>query len=155
MANTADQPTTMSDDSPRIITRQGKNLTDKDILAELCVDAQSTSVDIRNCLRSYDSNLTTSQLSSQFTQFDKKVLVQSLNFLGAKPAVERSWDDYLKPTCVRELIVRIQNLLIDTCGFCNEYYATERTDKCYLKCCSCGQLAHLACLKKLAGYVRG
>ena len=153
MDNTANQSTasTTSGGSSKQITRRGKPYTDNDILAELCVDAESISEDIKNCLRVYDSKSTTTQLSAQFTQCDKKVLVKCLDFLGAKPAAERTWDEYLKPTCVRELIVRIQNLLIDTCGFCNEYYATERTEKSYLKCCSCGQSAHAACIKKILG----
>ena len=141
----------MSEGSVKQITKQGKSYTDNDILAELCVDAQSISTEVRNCLCVYDSKSTTNQLSAQFTHFDKKVLVKCLDFLGAKPAAQRTWDEYLKPTCVRELIVRIQNLLIDTCGFCNENYATGRDDKCYLKCCSCGQSAHLACVKKILG----
>ena len=127
-------------------------ITNEDILAGLCTDAEAVSTDIRDCIRLYKENCTTSQLTSIFNQLGKPKLVQTLNFLGAPtPLSGKQWDDYLRPTCVQELIVRIQNLLIDTCGFCNENFACQRTDKCYLKCCNCGQFAHQKCIQKILG----
>ena len=133
------------------IERSGKMFTNEDIIAELCVEAEAVSIDIRDCLRLYKELLTTTQLTALFSQLNKETIIGALNFLGAVPSAKRNWGDYLKPTVVRELIVRIQNLLIDKCGFCNEHYASRRSDKCYLKCCSCGQFVHQICLERILG----
>ena len=140
--------------TPEILTckRNGSDITNSDILAGLCVDAEADSTDIRDCIRLYKESFTTGQLTTVFNQVNKSILVQTLNFLGAAtPLPEKSWDDYLRPTCIRELIVRIQNLLIDKCGFCHENYACQRTDRCYLKCCNCGQFAHQECIQNILG----
>ena len=130
----------------------GVLLSNADILANLCVDAEVISTDIRDCIRLYNDKFTTTQLTALFAQTSKDILVQTLNFLGATTSVpQKTWNDYVKPTCIRELIVRIQNLLIDTCGFCKNNYACQRTDRCYLKCCYCGQFAHQQCLENILG----
>ena len=64
-----------------IILVNGEELDNKDILAKLCIDAESISTDIRDCLRAYDLELTTRQLKVAFHAFQKNVIVDTLNFL--------------------------------------------------------------------------
>ena len=141
-----------SEPEVRRCDRDGVQVSNADILASLCIDAEAVSIDVRNCIRLYDEKCTTLQLTNLFKPVNKETLSLTLDFLRAPtPIAEKSWNDYLKPTCIRELIVRIQNLLIDTCGFCKENYASQREDKCYLKCCYCGQFAHEKCLRNILG----
>ena len=152
MANANDQQPANETTEVKTYKQGDADVSNADILAGLCIDAEAVSVDIRNCIRLYDEKSTTSQLTNLFKQVSKETLGLTLDFLCAQtPIAEKTWSDYLKPTCIRELIVRIQNLLIDTCGFCKENYASQRTDKCYLKCCYCGQFAHEQCLRNILG----
>ena len=131
-----------------IILVNGEELDNKDILAKLCIDAESISTDIRDCLRAYDLELTTRQLKVAFHAFQKNVIVDTLNFLKAG---KRQWSNYLKDACVHELICRIQNLLIDKCQFCLQNYATDKDEKLLLSCSICGQSVHDSCLQNILG----
>ena len=130
------------------INRNGIEISDINILTELCDEAGSASIDIRNCLKSYSLNTATKQLKCTFNQFKKPIIVETLQFLNA---LDRNWDNYKKEACVHELICRIQNLLIDKCQFCDHYYATPRNEVPLLQCSLCGQSVHNECLKKLLG----
>ena len=118
-----------SEPEMRRCERDGAQISNADILASLCIDAEAVSIDVRNCIRLYDEKYTTPQLTNLFKPVNKETLSLTLDFLCAPtPIAEKSWNDYIKPTCIRELIVCIQNLLIDTCGFCKENYASQREE---------------------------
>ena len=49
----------------------GVKTFDKDILAELCTEANSVSTEVRNCLRAYKLNVSTMQLKHLLNPFKK------------------------------------------------------------------------------------
>ena len=55
--------------------------------------------------------------------------------------VPRKRDDIAK-----QIVVRIQNLLPDECGFCGDRYKLGITEKPSLQCDRCGQSAHKPCI---------
>ena len=130
------------------INENGVQTSNEDILAKLCTDAAVKSVEIRDCLRAYKLQDNTKQLKCNFNQFRKPVIVETLKFLNV---TNRNWNNYVKESCVHELICRIQNLLIDKCQFCELNYATGVKEVLLLQCCLCGQNVHDVCLKKLLG----
>ena len=138
-----DTPPTSSNDD--VIQRNGTNISNIDILAQLCVDAEKSSTDVRDCLRAYNLKSSTKHLKSLFNSFNKPIIVKSLQFLNVNP---ENWN---KDVCVLELICRIQNLLIDKCQFCHSNYATKNDQPLLLQCHLCGQNAHDTCLKELLG----
>ena len=54
--------------------------------------------------------------------------------------------EYKKDFVVNNLIVRIQNLLPDTCKICNLKYCTDLDETAVLGCSLCAQAAHNQCL---------
>ena len=140
---------TSVEDQPIVsIDMNGVQMSDTNILADLCEEAGRTSIEIRNCLKTYSLNTPTKQLECLFKHFKKPLIVQTLKFLNA---TDHNWDDYKKDACVHELICRIQNLLIDKCQFCEQHYATPKDEGSLLNCSLCGQSVHKECLKKLLG----
>ena len=145
MANAVDVDIVSETTPIDVIQVNGKEISDEDILAELCVEAEKLSVEVRNCLRVYNLKSSTKHLKSLFNPFKKSVIVESLKFLNVSVA---NWN---KDVCIHELICRIQNLLIDKCQFCSCNYATGREQKLLLQCHLCGQNMHDKCLKNLLG----
>ena len=130
------------------IEKSGVRICDANILADLCEEAGRKSTEIRDCLNTYKLNTPTKQLKCMFSQFKKPIIVDTLKFLNA---TDHNWDDYVKEACVHELICRVQNLLIDQCQFCDQHYATCKSDGSLLQFSLCGQEVHEKCLKKLLG----
>ena len=130
------------------IHRDGQQISDVDILANLCQEAGAVSTEIQNCLKAYSLNTSTKQLENLLKQFKKPVIRQTLRFLHA---ADRNWDDYKKEQCIHELICRIQNLLIDKCQFCENHYSIAKDEVSLLHCSKCGQGVHNDCLKDLLG----
>lgn len=111
----------------------------RDIIAGLCVDAPSDQV--RDTLRNYDCTLDLKQNKTKYKKTNKQELVDTLNFLGVKNQDQRT-----KPTCVHNLICRIENLLPDTCSICKEDYKVGYLDTPLLSCEDCGQGSHNKCI---------
>ena len=95
-----------TDESQEIvyIERNGVQICDTNILAELCEEAGQLSNDIKNCLQIYTLNTPTKQLKSMYSHIKKPLIIRSLTFLNAS---DRNWADYKKEACLHELICRI------------------------------------------------
>lgn len=109
------------------------------VIAKFCVEAPT--VEIRDCLRQYAKTKSYDQLSKSFNIFPKKIIADTLHFLG----VSKEWDSYLKNSCVRELIYRIQSLLPEECNICNQSYTIQKNDPPLLSCSICLQEVHRKC----------
>ena len=116
-------------------------MNEADVLAELAVGAPNEQV--RDVLRDYKSDLTTTNLKKAFTKHSKELLVETLKYLGVP-----NQDQYVKDTVIHNLIVRVQNLLPEKCSLCDELYRTKLSDIELLKCVMCSQAAHNSCLAK-------
>ena len=115
-----------------------------DVLAGLCDGAPST--DIRDCLRAYRRELSTTALKRAFMKHDKDVVIKTMEYLNVS-----GQDDYTKHSVCFNLIVRIQNLLPEKCRFCEESYCVQLSDVELLKCSICGQGAHSKCIANTFG----
>jgi len=111
----------------------------KNIIADLCIRAPNTAV--RDCLRKYDPSKQQWQITNGFEAESKKVLVETLAYLG-KPDM----DKYLAKALPNELFCRIQNLLPDTCHLCKDIYCLKVDDKPVVSCVKCGQGCHNKCI---------
>ena len=111
------------------------------ILASLCTKAPD--LEVRDCLRKFDVNLSLNRQKSVFNSFNKNILAKTANYLQIKT------DQLLKPKIVHFLICKIQNLLPDTCQICNEEYVSRLDDMPFLACEICGQEVHKQCYRKL------
>ena len=80
-----------------------------------------------------------------FNARSKADIIATLRFLG----VDRDLDALLKPDCLHQLVYRIQNLLPEECGICNESYVVKIADPCLLSCSVCGHEAHHKCYQPL------
>ena len=118
-----------------------------DVLAALCVGAPDTS--IRDCIRLYRKEATTVQHKKAFAKCDKSTLVETMEYLNVS-----GQDEYTKESVINKLIVRIQNLLPDTCRMCKAEYCTKLKEVTILSCSLCGQAAHNECIAQKMGMDR-
>ena len=118
-------------------------LTSEFVLGTLCSNA--TDLEVRDCLRKYDITHTLGIQKRVLNKFTKEVLVKTAKYL------ELSTDGLLKPAVVHSIIVRIQNLLPDTCQICHERYKFSIGEKPFLACKMCGQEVHKQCFQVLLG----
>ena len=79
-------------------------------------------------------------------KFKKEELIAALQFLRAP-----DHSGCNKTELTHNLIVRIQNLLLDTCGLCKEEFNTQLEDNPLLSCEVCGQGSHDPCILKILG----
>ena len=110
------------------------------IIAELILDAPCQ--ETKNCLKTYTYGKTVKQLNAAFNTFSQETLAKTLDYLNIPNRI-----DYVKASNVDSIICRIQNLLPDTCGLCEEIYCVKNNDKTLLSCAVCGQEAHHKCLR--------
>ena len=119
-------------------------VTGQAVIDGLCGNAQTE--EIKKVLKSYP-------LSGEYER-QKKALMKARN------AELISALEYLKVTnqdkCNKEqlahnLIIRIQNLLPDTCSVCHEQYNTSLDDVPLLTCDMCGQGSHNPCVISTLG----
>ena len=115
------------------------------ILSSLC--AKAPDIEIRDCLRQYNSKFPLKQLKTAFASTLKQVLVRTATYLNINS------ENMLKPALIHNIICRIQNLLPDQCQVCNEIYLTKLDDEPFLACDICGQEVHKTCFMKLLGMV--
>ena len=125
--------------------------TNQGILAALSAkaDLEEPNKDIRDCLRAYRLDASEKAQKSAFNKFNKDTLVKTMLFLNVNNV--KNWNKALKPNIAKELICRIQNLLLDDCGICGCKFATSLDEPLLLQCEVCGQNIHNECLQKLLG----
>ena len=112
------------------------------VLGELC--ANTTNNDVRDVLRRYQPSLTTKQLTSRLGSYLKDTLEKVAVYLNCDSKGK-------KEEIVLNIIVRIQNLLPDTCQICHEIFTFKTADDPLLACDICGQEVHKPCFLKLLG----
>lgn len=112
------------------------------VLGELC--ANTTNNDVRDVLRRYQPSLTTKQLTSRLGSYLKDTLEKVAVYLNCDSKGK-------KDEIVLNIIVRIQNLLPDTCQICHETFTFKTVDDPLLACDICGQEVHKPCFLKLLG----
>ena len=118
--------------------------SDKQLNIIATLAAQAPNSDIRNCVKIYDPQHTKSEHLNCFKKVNKDVLSATLTYLNAPPDPKAK-----KDTLVQSTICRIQNLLPDVCGKCNEEYCVGLNDKPLLCCSTCGQGSHDDCILKI------
>ena len=116
----------------------------QDIIEELC--RKSSNDVINKVLRAYPLGQTLTQQKTAINKFKKEELLVTLEFLKVS-----NQDKYIKPQLVHNLIVRIQNLLPDTCGLCKQEYNTSLDVTPLLSCEVCGQGSHNSCIITILG----
>ena len=116
------------------------------IIAEFCVDAPCPKV--REILRLYSPDNSYGKQISIFnsSRCKKSDLLKTLQFLG-EPNV--AWKDEKKKDCAHKLHYRIQNLMPEECGVCNETYVVKKSDPRLLSCSICGHEVHHKCYQSL------
>ena len=119
-------------------------VSQQEVIEELC--HKSANEVINKILRSYPLGQTFAHQRTVINKFKKEELVATLEFLKVN-----NQDKYNKPQIVHNLIVRIQNLLPDTCGLCKHEYYTTLDDIPLLTCEVCGQGSHNSCLISILG----
>ena len=130
------------DDTPKTDTIS-KSMEVDDLIAELCLVAPSESV--KNCLRIYDYFKTTAKIESDMYQnCTKAILVETANLLKIRNVALKN-----KEPLTHLIVCRIQNLLPDNCGICNERYSVKLLDTTLLECAICGQEVHRKCFMSL------
>ena len=112
----------------------------QNVIAELLVDAPSSNV--KDCIKAYEYGKNLKQLHAAFMLFSCEVITDTLNYLNV---VGR--EEYVKSSNAQTLVCRIQNLLPDICGFCNDVYCVKNNDVSLLSCDMCGQEIHHKCLE--------
>jgi hypothetical protein len=110
--------------------------TSANVLAKLCQESPSTT--IRNLLRLYNPKKNTKDIRAKLNSCSKDDLVMALDYLGVSNQVI-----YIKESVAHNLICRIENLLPDKCGICEQIYCTN------LPCKKCGQEAHRECVQDI------
>ena len=124
---------------PAVSGREESGETQETIIAQLCFEAPN--LEVRNCLRLYNPKNSIRQHKMEFGKCQKSVLVSSLRYLHVTDQ-----DQFTKPTCVNNLICRIQNLLPDQCNICSNEYCVKRDEISLLTCEICGQGSHNTCI---------
>ena len=119
-------------------------VTSKDILEELC--SKTSDEQVKRLLSAYPLGATLTSQKTAMGKFKKEELSATLQFLRV-PDQEGCY----KPQLLHNLIVRIQNLLPDTCGLCKQEYCTLLEDDPLLSCEVCGQGSHDPCIKNILG----
>ena len=95
-------------------------------------------------MRKYSCHFSLKRQTSVFNSFTKPVLAKSAEYLNLRI------ENLKKPDIIHALIVKIQNLLPDTCQICKESYVSRIDDSPFLACELCGQEVHKQCfLNKL------
>ena len=110
------------------------------------LSSKSTNDVVKKILGAYPLGQTFSQQKKIINKFNKEELILVLEFLKVN-----NQDKYNKPQVVHNLIVRIQNLLPDTCGLCKQEYCTSLDDTPLLTCDVCGQGSHNPCVTSILG----
>ena len=118
------------------------NAKQEEILAELSALAPNN--EVRDCIRLYKVGNSTKALKAEFNKCTKETLVDTLSYLQVN-----NQELYTKPTCVNNLVCRIQNLFPDTCDICREQYQIGRAEVPLLECEICGQGSHNKCILDL------
>ena len=114
----------------------------KVILGELC--ALAPSMEVRDCLRLYKPKASYKHLEKIFLHCSVGHISESLVYLNAHTSIPLS--DLTKDGLVRKLILRMHNLMPETCEFCNNTYAVAKDTPPLLPCKGCGQDVHMDCL---------
>ena len=119
----------------------------KVILGQLCALAPST--EVRNCLRLYGIKSSYNQLQKNFSSCKVGQLLLTLTYLKVQSRI--NLEDLTKDGLIHKLILRIHNLMLETCEFCNETYAQTIDSPSLLPCELCGQDVHPECLASKLG----
>ena len=124
--------------------------TNEEILAALITkaDVEGADKEVRDSLRAYKLDATQKGLENAMKKFHRDTLIKTMLFLNVDGD---SLVNMRKPDLVKELICRMQNLLIDNCGQCGLDFATSVEEPLLLKCELCGQNMHNKCLRKILG----
>ena len=116
----------------------------KDILEELC--STSSDEQVKRVLSAYPLGVSLTSQKSAIGKFKKDEILATLQFLRVSDQ-----ERYNKPKLLHNLIIRIQNLLPDTCGLCRQEYNIRLEDEPLLSCEVCGQGSHDPCIKNILG----
>ena len=118
------------------------------LVAELCILTDDE--EIKTVVKKYLQGTSVTNIEKRLTQgpcSNKHHLEKTLIFINSgmdDHNIPRKRDDIAK-----QIVVRIQNLLPDECGFCGDRYKLGITEKPSLQCDRCGQSAHKPCIRDM------
>ena len=90
----------------------------------------------------YKTKRSTKDIRAKMNSCLKDDLVMALDYLRV-----RNQNIYLKESVAHNLICRIENLLPDKCGICEQNYCINKDEPTFLPCKKCGQEAHRECYR--------
>ena len=99
---------------------------------------------IANIIKSYDYDTDGDYISKEFHKSYKKDLQAVADYLQQLPTNYK-----LKDNLIKAIISRIDNLLLEKCRKCKDFFAVDKDDIPTISCSSCGQGAHEPCYKDL------
>ena len=129
---------------PEQSVNKNKENTER-LIAELCL--RCPNVSMRKHIQLYEYGKSVQKIEQKFSQLKNEQLSSLLSFLNNGKV--GSSIPTLKKDLVHDIVCRIQNLLPDICGFCNETYALGFDEDPIMPCASCFQSSHKPCILAL------
>ena len=118
-----------------------KHNENRDILKDLTETAPEGVAPVLKC---YDYDTDGDYIRKKLNAHYKKELQTAADYLKQLPAEFKYKEDLVKA-----IINRMDNLLLEDCRKCKQYYTVGREDIPTVSCSSCGQGAHDSCYKDL------
>lgn len=117
----------------------------EELIAKLCLKCEDQ--EIRKNIQIYEYGKGMNTIIRRYNQVTNENLKKLLQFLY-NDAISNEIPT-LKKNIVHEIICRIQNLLPDTCGMCNDKFQLEFEEEPVMPCTKCYQGSHRECVIKL------
>ena len=116
-----------------------------ELIAELSLKCRE--LEVKHNLMIYQYGRSTTDLAKRFNNLRKKQLSKLLEFLNNN--VINLPVPTLKNDIINDIICRIQNLLPDICGMCNQRFKLKFNEAPILQCARCFQSSHRECVQKI------
>ena len=120
----------------------------KAIIQKLGDDAGDT--EITEVIACYTIGSSDKEIRKQLSKFLVGPLKKAATYLGCKNDGGPSQPKMLKDDKISFIIRRIESLLKDLCGICNEYYSNTLTDEPHFSCLICHQGCHQPCFEEMS-----
>ena len=116
-----------------------------ELIAELSLKCRE--LEVKHNLMLYQYGRSTIDLAKRFDSLRKEQLTNLLDFLNNN--VINLPVPALKKDIINDIICRIQNLLPDICGMCNQRFKLRFNEAPILQCARCFQSSHRECVQKI------
>ena len=120
---------------------------DRQTLKDLVDNAPTppdTQSPVQEILRSYDYDSDSTEILNSLCKLYKSDLLVAADYLKKLPRSFRYKEDL-----ARAIISRIDNLLLEKCRICKQWYSVGKDDDPTISCSVCGQGCHDSCYNDL------